>query len=155
MICTVRFAHLEQPPMYAAGDKITEGSFIGRMGNTGQSTAAHLHLDVVSGEVRKPWSLHEAESGKVFPQPWELNKFLNMGLFNALFRITTHYCDRDYQVQYGKLHTAYDVSTDKEWPWSIYWPIMPDGKVTFSGDAGAYGYCLMASFDTEEKQDED
>ena len=40
-----RYLHFNQSPSVAAGTTVTQGTLIGFVGNTGESTGAHLHLD--------------------------------------------------------------------------------------------------------------
>jgi murein DD-endopeptidase MepM/ murein hydrolase activator NlpD len=51
---TTRFGHLSAI-MVHAGDKITRGELIGRMGSTGRSTGSHLHYEVrIDGRAVNP-----------------------------------------------------------------------------------------------------
>ena len=45
MTYTVRFAHLAETPNLHIGSRIKRGDIVGKMGNTGQSTAIHLHIE--------------------------------------------------------------------------------------------------------------
>lgn len=147
MIYTAMFAHLEQRPIFDKGDPVSKGIAIGRMGDTGQSFNAHLHLAVVEGEHDSIWHLKDMEEGKVKPVPRELNYFIDEKLFNYSYKITTPYCDYDYQNRMGKVHHAYDVSTTKNWPWTIYWNRSFKGRVTYNGYNPAYGNTLLVSYE--------
>lgn len=45
------YAHLESAPEVQSGDTVRPGQLIGHTGNTGNSTAAHLHLEPRIGET--------------------------------------------------------------------------------------------------------
>lgn len=42
----VRYLHLQNIPTLRYGDRVSRGSFIGRVGDTGLSSEPHLHLDI-------------------------------------------------------------------------------------------------------------
>jgi murein DD-endopeptidase MepM/ murein hydrolase activator NlpD len=146
MTYTAMFAHLESKPIYSIGDPISKGVQIGRMGDTGQSVGAHLHLAVVEGEYADIWHLRDMEDGLVIPSPRELNYFIDIGLFQYDFKITTPYCDYEYQNKRGKVHHAYDVSTTKNWPWNIYWNRSFKGWVTLNTFDKAYGNTILIAY---------
>lgn len=45
----VLYAHLNEPPMHKRGDVITCGELLGVVGNTGRSSAPHLHVELRVG----------------------------------------------------------------------------------------------------------
>ena len=90
MTYTVRYAHLEKVPGFIPGDRIKPEEFIGRMGSTGKSTAAHLHIDCVEGEQKKNWSLSDMEKWKIPPAHRQLNYFIDSGLFQTPLHITSY-----------------------------------------------------------------
>lgn len=47
-----RYAHMESRPAVKVGQKITQGTFLGGVGNTGQSRGNHLHYEVLKNGVR-------------------------------------------------------------------------------------------------------
>lgn len=49
-----RYLHLKKV-LKKVGDKVSAGETIGTMGNTGKSTAAHLHLEIKHGEYKEFW----------------------------------------------------------------------------------------------------
>lgn len=147
---TVRFAHMASNPGYKPGDKIKRGDIIGKMGDTGVATAAHLHMDNAKGVIRDNWKLSDVEKGVIKPDPRELNKFVVPRLFDGSIRVTTPYCDYDYQETWGKVHYGYDLSTDENWPWPMFWPIRQGGVVTLCKKDDAYGWTLLVVYDSKE-----
>jgi hypothetical protein len=144
---TVRFAHLSAV-FVKEGDAVNTGDVIGRMGNTGQSTGAHLHIDCVNGDVRNRYTLADVEAGTPESALRELNYFIDDDLFKTKLKITTYYGEPDYQKAFKKLHCGYDViplSGDCR----IYWNRSAHGKVTniLHEDAG-YGNCVYVCFET-------
>lgn len=143
---TVRFAHLESAPQWKIGDKIKRGDKIGRMGKTGKSLGAHLHIDCVVGRVARRYTLDEMKDGTPTPAPWQLNLFIDKELFGGDFRITTPYADYDYQNTQKKLHCAYDV-IPRGIGWDIFWNRSSDGECIFIlDDPAGYGHCPCFAF---------
>lgn len=46
------YAHMREAPLVNMGDTVSGGQQLGRVGNTGASTGAHLHFEVVYNGVR-------------------------------------------------------------------------------------------------------
>lgn len=77
---TVRFAHMKEAPKWKEGDLTNANDIIGIMGTSGQSTAVHLHIDCVVGEIKTPYKL--ADIGKRFaPLEKQLDYFIDSDLF--------------------------------------------------------------------------
>ena len=151
MRCTLRVAHLESKPAYKVGDKITRGMKIGRMGNTGKSTAAHAHMDVVDGVVRKHFYLSDMFV-KMRPNKRQLDYFIDNELFGVRPVITVEYDCPKYKKTQGVRHPAYDVvpfnrhqTTDN---FDIFWNRSKEGTVELilDNDVG-YGHCIYISFE--------
>ena len=86
---TVRFAHLKTKPPLRLGQVIRRGDLIGTMGNTGASTAAHLHK-LYRYKVR-------GDIVTILPPSWL--GYVHIGKRNALGKVsfpwhTNHYIDR-------------------------------------------------------------
>ncbi len=47
MIHTARYAHLKNSPDLSVGSTVRPGQIIATMGNSGQSTAPHVHFDLI------------------------------------------------------------------------------------------------------------
>ena len=151
MKITLRIAHQAKRPDYCLGKTFKKGDQIGQMGETGISTAAHVHIDNCRGIIKRVWKLKDAETGRVSSDPKELNRFIIPELFGGSIRVTTPYADYAYQLYRGKLHLAYDVSTDEPWPWKIYWPIEEEGCCEAVLFDDAYGWVSLISYEVKER----
>ena len=153
MIYTARFAHLNNLPQYSVGDKIFRGDVVGRMGSTGQSKVAHLHIDVVEGHINSIIRLKDIGYDKQFiPNIIQLNYFIDDELFNNEPFITTCFYDPFYKALYGKDHPAYDVVpidrhlTDEHF--DIHWNRSKTGVVFKKGyDERGYGNYILIGFE--------
>lgn len=156
---TVRFAHLENAPPFKVGDTIKRGDIVGRMGTSGQSTAAHLHMDVVEGFQVARYQLKdiEADSPKAAP-PRQAAYFLTKDsmkgyeLFGIKPVITTHMADPEYLESFGKIHFHYDVVPEDRHTsrdhFDIHWPRSANGKVLrVDYDEKGYGNCLYVGYE--------
>lgn len=149
---TVRFAHLESKPLWNPGDKINRGDIIGKMGTSGQSTAAHLHIDCVVGAVRNPYKLADIGSSLV-PDQKQLVLFIDKELFGVVPVIKTSFLDAEYKKIFKKDHPAYDIVPidrlkTKE-HFSIHWNRSMPGKVELVVyQPESYGNCIYISFET-------
>jgi len=164
---TVRFAHMEKAPAWKVGDTIKRGDVIGRMGTSGQSTAAHVHMDVVEGFQVARYQLKdiEADSPKAAP-PRQAALFLTKDadkgyeLFGITPIVTTHMADPEYLESLGKIHFHYDVVPEDRERWvkgvkvgskahfDIHWPRSAEGKILrVDYDEKGYGHCLYVGFE--------
>ena len=147
---TVRFAHLEtifvQP-----GQIVSRGQVIGKMGSTGQSTAAHLHIDCVEGEHKERYNLSMMGKGKPKPDKKQLDFFIDSELFETDIEITTGYLDPDYEILFSKPHAGYDVvpkdRKETDIHYKIHWNRSASGEVIkiMKNDPG-YGKCVYVVF---------
>ena len=149
---TVRYAHLASEPKYKDGDAILYGDALGKIGNTGHSTAPHLHLDVVQGWRADRYTLGMIEAGDPAPAPKQCNYFIDRDLFHDLPVITTYYADPDYMQIFKKLHLAYDLVPEGRHrpgaPLLIYWNrSMPGRVLRVMNDMDGYGHCLYVRFE--------
>jgi hypothetical protein len=143
---TVRYAHLKEKPGLEIGQLLNYEDKIGIMGNTGQSTGAHLHIDCVLGEWDKKFTLADMAQGLPKPEPYQLNFFIDFDLFKSKPIITTWYCDYTYQQDFRKLHPAYDI-IPSQWDKNvIYWNRSVPGKVILILDDKDYGHCVHIAF---------
>lgn len=148
---TVRFAHLEKV-LVKTGDKLVEGDAIGVMGSSGQSSAAHLHIDCVEGDSIIKYSQADIEKGIPKPALRQLNYFIDDALFKTTPLITTFVADYNYQQEHAKVHFGYDVvpfnrriTTDN---FTIYWNRSMIGRVSkILDDPAGYGNCVYVVFD--------
>lgn len=65
-VVTSHYAHMQQGSMQVkAGDKVTVGQVIGRVGNTGRSYGAHLHLEIIiNGSTVDPLPWMQRNAGR-------------------------------------------------------------------------------------------
>ena len=150
MTHTVRFCHLEHKPTLNIGDVVKRGDIVGRMGNTGQSSGAHLHIDCVEGMHSMVWRLGQMEANVITPSIRQLNYFIDDELFNTPHEITTYYGCPDYMKLYNKVHCAYDVvpkNRDRNY-FDIFWNRSKHGTITAIGyDDIGYGWYINISFE--------
>lgn len=148
---TVIYAHLEK--FYVKeGDILKTGARIGRMGNTGQSTAKHLHIGCFFGSNKELFTMKDVENEKPKAALRMLNNFINFNLFKYKPVITTPVAEWEYQRDYGKLHLAYDVVPenrhDKNASLDIYWNIQNNGTVLRADyDEKGYGNYVYVEFE--------
>lgn len=148
---TVRYAHLERIPMWKPGDGIQKGRKVGRMGNTGQSTAPHLHIDCVEGEQLTNWRLTDTEKNLLQSAHKQLNWFIDDELFGTDIHITSYYNDPIYFHRFGKVHLAYDVVPENRHQtrdnWDIYWNRSAVGICLAVGHDRGYGNYILIGFE--------
>ncbi len=150
MIYTARYAHLKQLPSWTVGDTIQPLQHgIATMGNTGQSTAAHVHFDIIRGIVpHHVYRLHEVADRIVNIQQLlrQHAYFMDTDFFGIKPSIMTYFGDPDYFDSEGnwKFHPGYDLvpvdrkQTDKHF--SINWNRTVGGVVSSVGfDEIGYG----------------
>ncbi len=146
MYYTVRFAHLEKLPDYPIGHQLRRGDIVGEMGNTGQSTGPHLHIDVVYGKWDKIYTQDDIERGDPEAALRQLNYFIDKELFQSDFSITTYIGDYRYMKQFKKVHMGYDivpVSGKK-----IYWNrSMPGIVIAKKSHPEGYGNVILVGYE--------
>lgn len=162
---TVRYAHLESINVtkgQSVNPKVPweDASIIGKMGSSGISTAAHLHIDVIEGLSFKLWSLIDMYNGNKTPSKQQLDYFVSESdptLFGVNPVITTEYDEPDYVDKYGKRHLGYDCvpvnrfNTDSNF--YIYWNRKFAGRVLRTGYDNAYGYYVLVGYDTLDSKE--
>lgn len=161
---TAKYAHLESLPALKVGQIIKRGDKIGRMGNTGSSTANHLHRGLIKGFHSKIWRLSEIEIDKEHAE--QSVKFLNHYLFGIEPYVTSHYCDYRYNDRKGNwiFHPCFDVvpidrhKKDKKSGellkdhFDIFWSEEQPGQILFVGQdfkdiTKGYGYTVLIGYD--------
>lgn len=147
---TVRYAHLEEIPNLQKNQFIINGEIIGRMGNSGNSIGAHLHIDCIEGFHSSVYYLWEMSGGGLTPAPKQLNYFIDDQLFNTKILITTYYNDPLYMTMTKKLHTAYDVVPENRKKttenYNIIWNRSMRGEVLAVGYDKDYGNYVNIGF---------
>lgn len=157
---TVRYAHLDRI-LVSEGDMVNPtlpwkaATPIGVMGNTGLSTAAHLHIDVVKYWQFKLWKLLDMYNGNKTPSKQELDFFVSPyddTLFKVNPVITTEYDEQEYADTYGVRHLGYDVVPENRKyttkNFTMYWNRSFAGRVLKTGYDNAYGNYVLVGYDT-------
>lgn len=153
---TRKYAHLGKLPNLKVGQIIKRGDKIGRMGNTGSSTANHLHSDLIKGFHGKIWRLSEIEISRDHAK--KSMTFLNHYLFGIEPYITSSYCDHTYNDGKGNwiFHPGFDVvPIDRHKTkdhFDIFWSEDFPGQVLFVGQdfddiERGYGNTVLIGFD--------
>lgn len=144
---TVRFAHLRYPCPFRTGDEITRGDLLGVMGNTGQSTGNHIHIDVVRGRVTRMYHMHDITPMNLEPDFKQLTYFIDEEL-GGPFRVTTYAYDYRYKFNDGewKPHPGYDIVLERSIP-RIYWNRSMPGEVLRKGFDPGYGNFAQIGFE--------
>ncbi len=161
---TARFGHLKFKPNLKVGDRVTKGDKIGTMGNSGASSAAHLHIDCAQGKQVPKNDLHRMPDmfgpGKVvLPALDQAEWFIDDDLFKTKVAITTYPHDPAYFKNWGWHHIGFDVVPEDRHTHpgvhsDIYWNRSYEGEVIFSGvdplglNKG-YGNVLLIQFEAE------
>jgi len=152
---TVRFAHLEEPPIAMVNDVIFKGDKVGTMGSTGKSTANHLHIDLIEGLITHIVRLKEIGYEDEFsyrPNIKQLNFFIDKELFGIDPVVTTPFYDPDYERLFDIHHPGYDIvpedreTTDKHF--SIYWNRSKSGIILAKGFDNGYGNYILIGFES-------
>lgn len=157
---TVRYAHLDRI-LVSEGDMVNPtlpwkaATPIGVMGNTGLSTAAHLHIDVVKYWQFELWKLLDMYNGNKTPSKQELDFFVSPNddtLFKVNPIITTQYDEQEYANTYGVRHLGYDaVPENRKYTtknFTVYWNRSFAGRVLKTGYDNAYGNYVLVGYDT-------
>lgn len=148
---TVRYAHLEEMPKLKVGAILKYGDKIGRMGSTGKSTGAHLHIDNRKGSYSYAYRMKDI--------PFDLDTarqliwFIDKDLFKTQIHITSYYCDPNYKNKHGEwvYHPALDVVPQNRHKtkenYDIFWNRSKDGKVLLVGsDLSGYGNYIYIEY---------
>jgi len=146
---TAKYGHLGSVPVFRTGQTITRGDNIGIMGNTGKSSGAHLHLDIIENTHQYIWRLSEIEPSREHARQRAL--FIDKELFDTDISISSYYCDPEYKDQFGKLilHPGYDVyPKNKSYTsFDIYWNRSCAGTVIKTGTDIGYGNYILIGFE--------
>lgn len=149
---TVRYCHLKNIPKCEKNSLVYTGDQIGVMGNSGASTATHLHIDCVEGFMPSVYYLYQMTNRELVPAEKQLNYFIDKELFKTDIHITSYYNDPEYMEITGKLHPAYDVVPlnrhETEENHIIYWNRSMMGEVLSVGAHSDYGNYIHIGFYT-------
>lgn len=157
---TVMYSHLKRIDVdegQSVNPKVPweAATIIGEMGNTGLSTAAHLHIAVVKGLQFVLWRLIDMYNGNKEPVKSQLDLFISENdstLFGVNPYITVEWDDQWYIDNRGKRHLAKDCvpinrkETDANF--NIFWNRKFAGRVLKTGYDYAYGNYVLIGYDT-------
>lgn len=151
---TILYGH-NSDVLVELGQVVKTGDILARMGNTGYSTGAHVHLSVVQGEHTNinDMRLSMLNSARTIPDKQQCDYFVMDDLCDNGIEITTQYLEEQYRNMFGIDHPAYDLvvnSSDKTYKWNRSW----EGLVVAKGHDNAYGNYLMIVYDTTKKEEE-
>lgn len=144
---TARYAHLRYPVHHEVGEFLSRGDTVGIMGNTGQSTGAHLHIDVVRGRVEDMYRLQDIRCGRLEPDFEQLSYFIDEELGGGSFKVTTYPYDYRYKIggKGWKAHPGYDIVIERGAP-KIYWNRSMSGEILKKGFDAGYGNFVQIGF---------
>ena len=146
MIYSTIYGHLESFSTFlSVGKNLENGDIIGIMGDTGQSTGPHLHLQTVEGTHTAPWSLIDK---KIKPSATQTN-YAAQDIFGygAPWTTTPWSCE-EYFANYRKWHFALDIvpdHTNQNQDNSIMWTRSMLGEVIGLGAHPGYGIYVIVS----------
>lgn len=149
---TVRFCHLAEKPLFNVGEVITSRQIIGIMGNTGQSYAPHVHMDIAKGWIDRVYRQSDFTAGAVDADLDEFPYFIGDDwLFGVEAYITTFPHDPRYIIDgVWKDHWGYDVvPVDRHKTidhWALHWPRSFEGFVLRNDYDLGYGYILNIGY---------
>jgi len=152
VIITTLFAHMEKEAYHSVGDKLSTGCAIGLMGDTGFSALAHVHMGNCEGYRDTLFHLSDFESGEAVAVPRQLNYFIDDYFFQAPIKVTVPFACHEYQKEYNKVHSGYDLSTTKKWPWPFFWNRSMPGMVVGKGFDKGYGNYILIVHGTEGEE---
>ena len=153
MIYSVLYAHLNE--VYVkTGQKVTYGQMLAKMGNTGHvipkptlenlHAGTHLHLAVVEGAKKNPWSLDSMPDINI-PNQQECLYFIENDLFNNHDKVLVTAGWLNY-----KNHYAYDLIPQNRKHYDLYWNRSFTGTVAATGFNPSYGKFVIMHYDTRE-----
>ncbi len=160
MIYSARYAHLKEKPNLSIGDVVAPGqASIATMGNSGQSSAAHVHFDIIPRVVpKRVYRLYDVGSfiRNITDVMQQHRFFLDDNFFGVPPHITTYFGDPGYLIRdEWKFHPGYDlVPEDRhetEEHYKINWNRSVYGKVSDVGfDERGYGHYLVVQYEVRD-----
>lgn len=149
MIHIARYAHLAELSALKVGDRVTQGQRLARMGNTGKSTGAHVHFDLVQVAHDGVYRLADIPR-MIVDLPalmTQYHYFLDEQFFQAPMRITTSFGDPWYTPFGGwTFHPGYDL-VPVYGPGEIFWNRSKPGEVVGLGFDTGYGFYIQIKYE--------
>lgn len=144
------FAHLKSQPVVAVGDQVRRGQLIGHVGNTGSSTAPHVHYEVHKTKPSRwtmyPWGWTKSQVLEHYEDP---NKYISKSQdIPADFDRMTGYMFLS-PVKQGGMVTAYHPGVDinaGDSGWADFGNTIRstvNGVVVFVGYGSGWGHHLF------------
>lgn len=154
MTYLARYAHLKEETVWEVGEEIESGDVVGIMGNTGFSTGAHLHFDLIqvsTFDFDPPKVYRLADIPNYIIDLPELmkqyNYFIDDELFGCPFKITSSFGDPNYDLPKWKFHPAFDLIPREDKGRFIYWNRSFSGTVHDVGHDKGYGNYIIIRFE--------
>lgn len=162
MLFQARFAHLKHLPDYKQNDVIPRRQKIGTMGNTGKSSANHVHFDLIQSETKAELKSINETVYRLYQIPGfiidlkqlmeQYNYFLDEELFKIDPVVTSYFGDPFYPTRETfEFHPAFDIVPinrhETERNFDIYWNRSMTGRVEKVGfDKNGYGNYICISY---------
>jgi murein DD-endopeptidase MepM/ murein hydrolase activator NlpD len=119
-------------------------------GNTGFSTAPHLHIGVIKGHY-KDFTMLGIENGQFQSDEKKLYDLVNNTLMNGAYRVTTRYLESGYKEMYGQglyEHWGLDL-VSLVGTRNVKWSSHSIGKVVNKGYNSTAGNFLVIQFNDD------
>ncbi len=155
-LVNARYAHLASThPLPKEGSILHHGDPIGFMGSTGQSSADHLHFDLIPGDfpgrTYRLWEIPRLIQNHLPFIMEQYHWFIDSEMFGVEPEITTSFCDPHYIIKKKyKCHPGFDlVPFDRKETkdhYTVMWNRRTSGKVVWSGIDSAYGHNCVVQY---------
>lgn len=151
MFYLARYAHLKYMPVYKKNQTIIRGMIIGTMGNTGKSTGAHLHFDLIQKIVDGVYRLAHISDYIVdlYALMKQYSYFIDAELFDCSCVITTSFGDPTYNLPDWFFHPAFDLVPVNKNKNLIHWNRSILANVHDVGYDPGYGNYIVLKYEVK------